>query len=435
MFLRNYIFKFASIAISGIIIAQLLGCAGTSVENNQKEQNVAAPAFPPSNTGCKYDVAAYVWPAFQGTEDWKRYGFFPEGVGEWEFVYGAKAKKPGHRQPRVPLWGYEQENDPIVLARKIDACLAAGVNVLIYDWYWYEGKPFLEEGVNAFLKAPNNERMKFALMWANHTIDDQWDKTVPVKCKDKNGYYNVRALATVSLDEFKNVLVPRWINYFKKPNYYKINGKPLFQVFCPNELIGWFGGVDKVKEAFEYFDQKAREAGFEGVELQCQNGALGSEESANNLSKVGFTGAFCYNWMEFVPFSGSYYQDYTGMKDMDYKEWGEACFAKFEDRAKKLKQFQFYPNITCGWDSNPRFPDYVYIPVTLNNTPERFEYFLRKAKAWADANIPSHKPKLIVINALNEWTEGSYIEPDTENGYGFFNAIARVFGARGQARP
>ena len=35
------------------------------------------------------------------------------------------------------------------------------------------------------------------------------------------------------------------------------------------------------------------------------------------------------------------------------------------------------------------------------------------------------------INAWNEWTEGSYIEPDTTNGMGYLEAIAAVFGNEG----
>jgi hypothetical protein len=32
------------------------------------------------------------------------------------------------------------------------------------------------------------------------------------------------------------------------------------------------------------------------------------------------------------------------------------------------------------------------------------------------------------INAWNEWTEGSYLEPDSQNGFEFLKAIQSVFG-------
>lgn len=380
-----------------------------------------------SNTGRDYDVAAYVWPAYQNTPDWKRYGHFPKNIGEWEFVKEAASKKAGHKQPKVPLWGYELENNPIVWARKVDACLASGINVLIFDWYWYEGKPYLEDSLNAFVKAPNAERMKFALMWANHTIDDLWDKTVPVKCKDKNGYRHIRAEADVSMDEFKNVLVPRWLRYFKMPNYYKVSGKPLLQIFNPTGLKKCLGGAEKVAEAFAYLNEKAREAGFAGVEIQLQQSPLRKAEAAAEYEKMGVSGVFSYNWLECGALAGSYHRDYTNKPDVDYKVLGEAAFAEMDRRAAKYPNLQFYPNVSCGWDTNPRFPDNYYLPVATNNTPERFEYFLRKAKDWADKNIRKGNPKLILINSLNEWTEGSYLEPDEENGYGFLNATARVF--------
>jgi len=199
-------------------------------------------------------------------------------------------------------------------------------------------------------------------------------------------------------------------------------------------LKDYFGGVDKVVEAFAYFNQKAVEAGFAGVEIQCIESQLKRKGCAEEFKREGYDGAFAYNWLELVPFSGSYYLDYTNRPDMDYKEWGEAAFAELDRRAAANPHFQHYPNVSCGWDTNPRFPDDYYTPIALDNTPERFEYFLRKAKTWADKNIRKGKPKLILINSLNEWTEGSYLEPDEEHGYGFLNAVARVFGGRGQAK-
>ncbi|MBE6412806.1 MAG: hypothetical protein E7036_09700 [Opitutales bacterium] len=414
--MKKYIIKKVIRLILLLLPVFLFGC------NSSKICEVKKPV---SNTGAEYDVAVYVWPAFQPSADWKKYDLFKKGIGEWEFVKEAEKKRPWHKQPLEPLWGYEPEDNPVVIARKIDACLAAGVNVMIYDWYWYDHAPFLEGGLQAFIKAPNSYRMKFAIMWANHNIDDLWDKTVRYKCKDPNGYRNIRAKARVSLDEFKNVLVPRWIEFFKKPNYYKINGKPVFQIFNASTPVDYFGSKEATTEAFKYFEQKVIEAGFAGLELQGNGSYL--RYSKEKFDTIGYDGAFYYNWLSLEPFSGSYYLDYSNRPDMDYKEWGEKAYKNFDGYVKKFSQYQFYPNVTCGWDTNPRFPADVYTPVALNNTPERFEYFLRKAKDWADKNIAPNKPKLILINALNEWTEGAYIEPDTENGYGFLNAISNVF--------
>jgi hypothetical protein len=55
------------------------------------------------------------------------------------------------------------------------------------------------------------------------------------------------------------------------------------------------------------------------------------------------------------------------------------------------------------------------------------------AKKWIDENRKEGMPRLITINAWNEWTEGCYLEPDQKNGYGYLNAVARVFGANGQS--
>ena len=35
---------------------------------------------------------------------------------------------------------------------------------------------------------------------------------------------------------------------------------------------------------------------------------------------------------------------------------------------------------------------------------------------------------MIQIPCWNEWTEGSYLEPDTRYGYGFLQAVKNVFG-------
>ena len=92
-----------------------------------------------------------------------------DGWSEWELVKEARPRFKSHHQPNVPLWGYTDESDPKVMAQKIEAAASHGIDAFIFDWYWFDDGPFLERGLDeGFLKAANNERIKFSIMWANH---------------------------------------------------------------------------------------------------------------------------------------------------------------------------------------------------------------------------------------------------------------------------
>ena len=98
----------------------------------------------------------------------------------------------------------------------------------------------------------------------------------------------------------------------------------------------------------------------------------------------------------------------------------------------------YYPNVTMGWDPSPRYVEqtpegiknYLVTYTIGNNTPENFREALQRTKdrLLADPN----GPRILNINSWNEWTEGSYIEPDSIHGTGYLEAIKAVFG---QAAP
>ena len=373
--------------------------------------------------GGKCDVAAFVWPAYQPEPRWSELGIFGHGNGEWQNVYEATPKKEGHLQPRIPLWGYENEASPAAVARKIDAALAAGINVFIYDWYWYEGRPFLENALNeGFLKAPNSGRMNFYIMWANHHVDYLWNNTKSEK-RVKPPLFN----AAVGMEEFKKVADRIVSKYFSRPNYYKIDGKPVFGIYLLSVLEEGLGGPEKIKEAFEYVDSAAKKAGFAGVHIQVIGGVrlkaknIGGIESPSLgqiFKYLGVDSSTSYNWLQLAPRA-------ENGADWEYDEWGKEACAKF-DAVKKNTATEYFPQVTVGWDNNPRYPAQTYTAVCKNNTPELVEKYLRTARDWILKNSDG-KTRLITINSWNEWTEGSYLEPDNINGYGFLNACAKVF--------
>ncbi len=367
-----------------------------------------------------YDVVAIIWPAYQPEPRWKELGIFNHGNGEWQNVYEAKPKFEGHQQPIVPLWGYERDDDPIAVARKIDAALASGINVFMYDWYWYEGRPFLENALNnGFLKAPNNERMKFFLMWANHDVNNLWNNKIGGKEK-----HNIHWKADVSYEEFVNVLVPRFIEYFKKPNYYKLDGKPVFVMYDMRVFTRI--GPEKAKQAIQYFRKATKDAGFPGLVFWGRYSGLmrtiipGKEDRSATCEELvkyyDIEGGFAY---------GAWFNDYP------HEKWAELSIKKYD---KEKAMGHYIPVVSTGWDNNPRFIASEFTKITKGKDPIAYEKNLRVAKDWVDKNTPKGKRKIILINAWNEWTEGGYLEPDKTYGYGFLNATARVFGGNGQSK-
>ena len=365
-----------------------------------------------------YDIAAFVWPAYFNEPRFADIGVFPDGKGEWEAIYSAKSKFQGHRQPRVPLWGYLDESEPKTQEKVIDTALEYGVNTFIFDWYWYDNKPFLEDVLNkGFLKAGNNTKMKFYLMWANHTHNAYLDPKNP----DKNQVYWHGEVSREVFDGFIDHLIN---DYFKRPNYYKIDGKPVFAIYEVSTFIKGMGGEQQAKEALDGFRKKCQAAGLPGVHIQAilwgnipetLSGTPGDQTKTqdNTVKFFGFDSLTNYQWCHFVP------------TNQDYQSWGEKATAKYAE----FGQFSvpYFPHVSIDWDPNPRFPGGPQ-PCVSEVTPQKFENFLRVAKDYADAH--PNQPSLITINAWNEWAEGSYLEPDTEFQYGFLEAVKKVFGTK-----
>lgn len=364
-----------------------------------------------------YDIAAFYWPAYHPDSRFREIGVFPDGKGEWEAIYKAKPKFAGHEVPKVPLWGYEDETNPVVMAKKIKTAVKYGVNVMIFDWYWYDNKPFLEDALNkGFLKAPNNTEMRFCLMWANHDHNSYLDPANPDKSK-------VYWYGGVDRKIFEGMVEHIINDYFKQPNYYKIDGEPVFSIYELSTFIKGIGGSEQAKEALDYFREKTKEAGFPDLHLQAilwgnipstledvPGDPVETQNSA--VEYFGFKSMTNYQWCHFVSPQG------------DYIPWGEKATAKWAEWDTAFS-IPYCPHVSIGWDSNPRFPG-KKVDLIVNNKPEYFRQYLQKAKEYIDKH--PDQPKLVTINAWNEWAEGSYLEPDRTHKMDYLEAVKEVFG-------
>jgi hypothetical protein len=380
------------------ILLLLSACA----QNASRQHDVTSP---------KYYVAAYVWPSCHD-EELSRNMIWPGGTGEWEVIRKGNKRFDGHYQPRQPLWGYEMDDDPQVVEKWIDVATEHGVNVFIYDWYWYNESPFLENALNnGFLKAENRDKMQFYIMWANHDVH--------------RGFFNIHLYknepsmlwdARVDWKSYK-ILVERVISqYFKQPNYFKIDGKPVFSIFDANKLLESFGGsVEETCRALDYFREEVKKAGFPGLHIQWDQawGSMMSKERAEKFNEkvnsMGYNSVAMYN---------------MGGFNEDYLVYG-ANAIRILERMDSALDVPLFPCVSTGWDDTPRFPDKGGRSIVhYNNTPTSFAMLLLKAKKYADSH--PEQTKLIIINAWNEWVEGEYLLPDMLNGFGYLEAVKEV---------
>lgn len=370
----------------------------------------------------EYHVAAYYWPAYHDEPRWRPFfrGTGPGGnEGEWEIIRKAKPKFDGHYQPRVPSWGYEDATDPKVMEKKIDAAVDHGVDIMIFDWYWYNNKPFLEDSINkGFLKAKNNDKISFYLMWANHDAPTSWDL-------DLSHEYKMIWPGSVDRSTFDTVVDRVIERYMKHPSYYKIDGKPVFSIYEMGTLIKGLGGVENTKKALDSFRQKVKQAGFPGLHLQAILWQVPSVQSTvpgdrtktrnNTVVYLGFDSLTHYQWIHYarIPPNG------------DYSVWADTAMKEWESVSKDFS-IPYFPHVSNGWDTNSR---YKALQNTIKNqSPKAFGHALGKAKEFMD-NRPL-RPKLMTINSWNEWSEGSYLEPNEKFGMGNLEAVRKVFGEK-----
>ncbi len=348
---------------------------------------------------------------------------------EWELVKNAKPRFPGHRQPNAPLWGYEDESRPEVMAKKIAAAADHGISAFIFDWYYYNDGPFLDRPIDeGFLKATNNARLKFAFMWANHDWYDihPFHRGAPLKL-----LYPGR----VTTEMFSNICDYLIKNYFSRSNYWRIEGKPYFSFFQLQKLIEVFGTVEATRAGLDEFRAKAKAAGLPGLHLNAvvwgQTMLPGKKTAADPVKLIhdlGFDSATSYVWVLHADLPEQQ-TEYNFVRDRYFDYWTHTA-AGFG--------IPYIPNVTMGWDPSPRADQsqeygnfgYPFTNVIKDNTPENFQTALEMARQHLLAE--TNGLRILNLNCWNEWTEGSYLEPDTVHGMAYLEAVSKVFGQKGE---
>lgn len=356
-----------------------------------------------------YEVGVYYFPGWPTASQWHPIRRFPE---------------------RRPVLGWYREGDPEVADWHIRWAVEHGITFFAYDWYWSRGERQLEHALHqGYFRARHRNLLKFCLLWANHN-----------------------APGTSSHDDC--LAVTRfWIaNYFRRPEHLRVDGRPVIIVFSPDRLTADLG-TDGVKRAFEAMRGECERAGLGGLHVVACVPDVGV---ARQCAVEGYDAVTAYTWPHLGVPEGRLYAPFETLLEGYRRNW-----AQIADSAG----IPLLPPICGGWDSRPWHGENQL--VRFDRTPDLFRRHLLDAREFLEARgagiasgrtpvigtaaapgtatgsgaesgtglpggpgalaVSGVRP-IVLIEAWNEFGEGSYVEPQREFGFGYLDAIREVFG-------
>ena len=336
-----------------------------------------------------------------------------KGFTEWTNVAKAKPFFRGHYQPRLPAdLGFYDLRIPDVRVAQAEMAKEYGITGFCYYHYWFgNGRRMLERPFNEVLES-GSPNFPFCLCWANETWEQRWygviDNSKKILIEQK---YNGKSDYEKHFESL--------VQAFKDPRYIKVNGKPLFQVFCP-------GQIPDLSVFVNTFRSMAVHHGLPGIHLvggqktpvdwnPLENGfdAIMSDSFGNALrdSKPLSSRILDFLWENKIS-----YKLFAKGKSVNHITMYE--YANIIKSMKKthsvdsIKPYPVYPVVVNDWDNTARAGRKGI--VFKHASPERYGRHIVDA-----INSLKTRPgadKIIFVKSWNEWAEGNYLEPDAKFG-------------------
>lgn len=290
-----------------------------------------------------------------------------------------------------PLLGHYREGAPEVAEWHLKWMAEHGIDFVIYDWYSQNGARSLEHALlDGYLKAQNRKYVKFCLLWANHNA--------PGTNSEKD------LLETADY----------WIkDLFNRPEYFKVDGKPMVIFFFAYNIRKDLGGSAAVKQALDKMREKAKAAGLPGIYFVASQD-FGAGNAAQFKSE-GWDAATTYNY----PGAGDEQGNNPSYKSM--VTGYEQIWKDIDDHF----QIPYMVPTMPGWDIRPwQGKNQLH---RTGQSPALFEDMCRRAKRFIDERPAERAPRVMICEAWNEFGEGAYVEPTEQYGFGYLDAIRNVF--------
>jgi len=375
---------------------------------------------------------------------------------EWWRADDGEVLIRGQHQPQMPIDRYDL-SEPAALKRLASVAHANGVDSLLMYHYWFrsakemvpglKSKRVLRGPLDTLLAHPEIET-SFALAWADMAMT-----------KKAQGYA-VKGASETNL-KWGDTFMPndhtedddrehaQWLikNVFSDPRQLKVDGKPLFAVFStPNQdHPGYRLNFLKLLRqearsccAMELYLVEFIQRPLAGDGTTRMERGKRHPDDADAL--LLFAGGFqkyeskqiikedCYatSTTRTLTPTGRPAKELVNCTVLNYEAVAEknveVTEAAWAARSKATHPFDVIPAAMPGWDNTGRYPHGgPSLFIARGNTPERFGRWMDHILRGPPGGTTP--PKLVAINAINEWGEGCHLEPDTKFGMSFYEAL------------
>lgn len=299
-----------------------------------------------------------------------------------------------------PVLGWYEESAPIVTDWEINFTASYGIDFTMSCWYRdckdagypQTVKGFYDNYIETYEQAQWADCSKYCIMFTHKTDDSQ-------------EVYSVIG----GLDDWNNVMAPYFVEMFKRPNYKKIDNKPVFVMFRMELAIQEMGGEANMKTAIDRLDSLAKEAGFDGVHFIGQ--ACNETETILRSKKkeMGFDAIMSYHLPTLTFSNLPVNPTAKQIIDSHVEYWND------NDPA-----IPYMASVSVGWDSIAWGNSHSSKKWRL--TKSEYAELLSKAKAYGEGK-GAYSSELIWLDNWNEYGEGHSIMPDAREGFGYLEAV------------
>lgn len=369
-------------------------------QNNKQDCFVPITTTPYVKKRGDSKVIAYYLPQYYRMEINDKY--HGTGFTEWTNSSQAIPLYVGHEQPHIPYdLGYYDLSNLYTLKRQVELANMYGVYGFCFHYYWFSGQRTMEKPLYMLLEHKEIP-INYCIHWATENWTTTWD----------GGRFDVifeQDFKEGDAEKFVADIVP----FFRDERYIRIDGKPVLMIYEIQTL-----GENRLKEILVSLRKVLREYGIQGLYVMLSNHS-GMEICPEEYDADAI--------VEFAPSRATgcckyevkgYLNPYYAGDVWDYKRMVREKLYMVSYATSK-----YYRSAMAGFDNTARKSKWGG-SIYHGATPLLFGEWL--CNIMRESHDIHGEDDIVFVNSWNEWAEGSHLEPDVRNGYGYLEAVKQA---------